>query len=140
MGAVLVAEGTDVLLSKGYGYANLEWQIPQQPDVEFHLASLSKQFTAVAVLLLQEDGRLRTGEPISRYLPNLSEAWKALTVDNLLNQTSGLKEVTDDPRFRAWAMMPHTMPEQMAFIHDYPVEFAPGRSSFTATQITFCWR
>lgn len=126
MGTVLVAEGDDVLLSKGYGYANLEWQIPQQPDAEFHLASLSKQFTAVAVLLLQEGGKLRTGDPISRYLPNLPEAWKALTVDNLLNQTSGLKEVLADPRFAAWSMLPQTVPEQMAFIHDYPLEFAPG--------------
>lgn len=58
MGTVLVAEDDDVLLSKGYGYANLEWQNPHQPDAEFHLASISKQFTAAAVLLLQEDGKL----------------------------------------------------------------------------------
>ena len=126
MGTVLVAEGDDVLLSKGYGDANLEWHIPQQPDAEFHLASLSKQFTAAAVLLLQEDGKLQVGEPISRYLPDLPVAWRNLTVDNLLTHTSGLKEILADPRFGAWAMMPHSVPEQMAFIHDYPVEFTPG--------------
>lgn len=129
MGTVLVAQGDDVLRSKGYGYANLEWQIPQQPDAEFHLASLSKQFTAAAILLLQEDGKLRVQEPISRHLPNTPDAWKTLTVDNLLTHTSGLKEVTSDPRFPAWAMLPHTVPEQMAFIRDYPLTFAP-RSKF----------
>lgn len=132
MGTVLVADGNDVLLSKGYGYANLEWQNPQQPDAEFHLASLSKQFTAAAVLLLQEDGKLKVREPISRYLPNLPEAWKSLTVDNLLTHTSGLKEMLDDPRFNTWSMVPHTVPEQMAFIHDYPLGFVPG------TKFVYC--
>lgn len=126
MGTVLVAEGDDVLLSKGYGYANLEWKIPQQPDAEFHLASISKQFTAVAILLLQEEGKLQAGDPISRYLPNIPEAWKSLTIENLLTHTSGMKEMTADSRFNAWSMLPHTVPEQMAFIHDYPLEFAPG--------------
>ena len=51
MGTVLVAERDKILLSKGYGFANVEWKIPQQPDAEFHLASVSKQFTAAAVMM-----------------------------------------------------------------------------------------
>jgi hypothetical protein len=60
MGSVVVVRGDQILLNKGYGMANLEWNIPNAPDVNFRLSSLTKQFTAALVLLIQQGGKLRT--------------------------------------------------------------------------------
>ena len=68
MGVVLVARGDDILLNRGYGKADLEWGIPNAPDVKFRLGSLTKQFTAALVLLLQEDGRLKLTDAVGKYL------------------------------------------------------------------------
>src|SRR5512146_2632333 len=68
MGSVLVARDKDILLSKGYGSANLEWKIPNVADTKFRIGSMTKQFTAAAVLLLEEQGKLKTDDPIKKYL------------------------------------------------------------------------
>ena len=70
MGTVLVAEGDHILLDQGYGMANLEWNIPNAPDVKFRLGSLTKQFTATLILLLQQDGKLHIEDPVGKYLPD----------------------------------------------------------------------
>src|SRR5437879_2254543 len=62
MGSVLVARGNDILLNKGYGFANLEWNIPNSPATKFAIASVTKQFTAAAILLLEERGKLKTDD------------------------------------------------------------------------------
>src|ERR1700739_3036884 len=69
MGTVLVAQNGEVLLDKGYGYANLEWQIPDSPEAKFRLGSITKQFTAACILLLEERGKLKTNDPIKKYMP-----------------------------------------------------------------------
>src|SRR6185437_12615662 len=69
MGTVLVVNGDHVLLDKGYGMASLEWQIPNVPGGKFRLGSLTKQFTATLVLLLQQDGKLNINDHVSKYLP-----------------------------------------------------------------------
>jgi D-alanyl-D-alanine carboxypeptidase len=58
-GSVPVARGSDVIISKGYGLANVEWNVPSTPDARFKVASITKQFTAAAILLLEERGRLK---------------------------------------------------------------------------------
>src|SRR5579871_4545010 len=70
MGSVLVARGDDVLLSKGYGFANLEWNIPNAPNVKFRLGSVTKQFTAASILLLEERGKLKTDDPVKKFVPD----------------------------------------------------------------------
>jgi CubicO group peptidase (beta-lactamase class C family) len=72
MGTVLVAENDRILLNKGYGMANLEWGIPNAPDVKFRLGSMTKQFTATLILLLQEEGKLNIEDSVSKYLPDTS--------------------------------------------------------------------
>src|SRR5262245_49178644 len=69
MGAVLVARGGDVLLSRGYGDANLEWDIPNTPATKFRLGSITKQFTAASILLLAERGKLKLDDPLKQYMP-----------------------------------------------------------------------
>src|SRR5690348_9528710 len=84
MGAVLVARGGDVILSKGYGSANLEWNIPNTPTTKFRLGSITKQFTAASILLLEERGKLTIDDPVKKYLTDAPAAWDAITIYNLL--------------------------------------------------------
>ena len=68
-GSVLVARGSDVILSKGYGLANVEWNVPSSPSARFRVASITKQFTAAAILLLEERGRLKIDDLVKTHLP-----------------------------------------------------------------------
>src|SRR5215510_13075372 len=83
MGSVLVARGDEVLLSKGYGSANLEWGIPNTSSTKFRLASVTKQFTAAAILILEERGKLKVEDPIKKYISNAPAAWDKVTVFHL---------------------------------------------------------
>lgn len=95
MGAVLVARGDEVLLSKGYGMANLEQETPNSPETVFRLGSLTKQFTAAAILQLQDQGLLNVKDRVSRYLPDFPHG-DEITLHQLLNHSSG---VPDPPEF-----------------------------------------
>ncbi|HJT90036.1 MAG TPA: serine hydrolase domain-containing protein, partial [Bryobacteraceae bacterium] len=75
MGSVLVARGSDVLLSQGYGSADLEWDVPNTPATKFRLGSITKQFTAASILLLEESGKLNIHDPVKKYLPDAPAAW-----------------------------------------------------------------
>jgi len=126
MGTVLVVDGDTVLLDKGYGMASLEWSIPNAPDVKFRLGSLTKQFTATLVLLLQQDGKLKIEDPVSKYLPDSPKTWEKITLANLLGHTSGIPNFTDLKEFGVWRMSPHTLTEELAFFRDKPLDFEPG--------------
>ena len=80
MGAVLVARGNDILLSKGYGFANLEWDVPDSPSTKFRLGSVTKQFTAASILLLEERGKLKVDDPVKKHLPDAPPAWDKVTL------------------------------------------------------------
>src|SRR5205823_14142826 len=95
MGSVLVAQQGKILLSKGYGSANLEWEIPNAPTTKFRLGSITKQFTAASILLLEEQGKLRIEDPIKKYLADAPAAWDAITIYNLLTHTSGIPNFTN---------------------------------------------
>jgi len=126
MGTVLVAEGDKRLLDKGYGFADVETHIASAPDVKYRIGSLTKQFTAAAILLLQQDGKLSVGDPVSRYLPDTPPAWNGITLAQLLGHTSGIPDLTHDPDFPVWTKQPRTWPEVLARFRDRPLDFAPG--------------
>jgi CubicO group peptidase (beta-lactamase class C family) len=126
MGSVLVVEGDDILLNKGYGTADLEWNRPNDPNVKFHIGSLTKQFTAALILQLQDEGRLRVGDPVGRYLADAPKSWAKITVADLLGHTSGIPNFIGDPAFPAWSMSAHTPAEELALFRDKPLEFEPG--------------
>lgn len=136
MGTVLVVDGDRVLLDKGYGMADLEWGNPNAPDVKFRLGSLTKQFTATLVLLLQQDGKLKIDDPVSKYLPDAPKAWEKITLANLLGHTSGIPSFTDLKEFGVWRMSPHTTEEELAFFRDKPLDFEPG-SKFAYSNSNF---
>ena len=77
MGTALVARDGQVLFSKGYGFANLEWKIPNTPDTKFRLGSVTKQFTAASILLLEERGKLSITDPVKKYMPDAPEIGRA---------------------------------------------------------------
>jgi CubicO group peptidase (beta-lactamase class C family) len=92
---VLVAKGDKVIFQRAAGGADLEQGTPLRPDTRFHLASVSKQFTAAAVLLLAKDGKLRLDDRVRQHLPELPAAYDAITLAQLLNHTSGLRDQWD---------------------------------------------
>ena len=89
-GSVLVARGNDVIFSKGFGLANREWEIANSATTKFRVASITKQFTAAAILLLQERGKLNIDDPVKKYLPEAPAAWDTMTIFHLLTHTAGL--------------------------------------------------
>ncbi|WP_462154084.1 serine hydrolase [Pseudoalteromonas piscicida] len=100
-GAALVARGSEVLLQQGYGFANVEWQIANQPNTKFKLASVTKQFTALLVLQQVEKGKIELDANISSYLPKYrKDTGDQITIRQLLNHTSGLPDVFQHPEFR----------------------------------------
>jgi CubicO group peptidase (beta-lactamase class C family) len=80
MGSVLVARDGTALLSKGYGSADQEWSVPNSPTTKFRLGSVTKQFTAACVLLLEERGKLKVDDPVKRYMPDAPAAWDKITI------------------------------------------------------------
>jgi CubicO group peptidase (beta-lactamase class C family) len=90
--ALLVVDHDEILFRKGYGLADLEMQRPITADTSFYLGSISKPFTALAIMLLAEDGRLSYDDRLSAFFPQLP-AWSAeISVRHLLHHTSGLPE------------------------------------------------
>jgi CubicO group peptidase (beta-lactamase class C family) len=126
MGAVLVARGDQVLLSKGYGFANLEWKIPNTPETKFRLGSITKQFTAASVLLLEERGKLRIHDPIGKYLSDAPEAWSKITIFNLLTHTSGIPNFTALPDYEGSKTIAISPEQRIARLRDQPLDFEPG--------------
>ena len=126
MGAVLVAKDGAPLLDKGYGYANLEWQIPNTPTTKFRLGSLTKQFTAAAILLLEERGKLKLDDPVKRYLPDAPAAWDKITIFNLLTHTSGLPSFTEFSEKEGQNTIPTTPQQLVARFRYKPLDFKPG--------------
>jgi CubicO group peptidase (beta-lactamase class C family) len=81
---------SEVIKAQGYGLANVEHNVPVTPQTIFQSGSLGKQFTAAAVMLQVEDGKLSVTDSISKFFPNAPESWKAITVRHLLTHTSGI--------------------------------------------------
>jgi CubicO group peptidase (beta-lactamase class C family) len=132
MGAVLVAKGDTVLLNKGYGSANLEWEIPNAPATKFRLGSITKQFTAAALLLLEERGKLSTSDPIKKHMPDAPAAWDAITIHHLLTHTSGIPNLTALTEFAALKGTATTVDKSIAVFRDKPLDFpAGGRMSYS---------
>ena len=126
MGSVLVAKGTQVLLSKGYGSANLEWNVPNSPATKFRLGSITKQFTAASILLLQERGKLNVDDPVKKYMADAPAAWDKITIYHLLTHTSGIPSFTGFPEYAKWEPFATTAAEEVARFRDKPLDFAPG--------------
>ena len=123
-GAVLVAQGGKVVIARGYG--NADENVPNTVYTRFRLASITKQFTAAAILALQQDGKLTVDDAICGYLDTCPDAWKPLTIRHLLTHTSGLVDYTDFASFEPTEMYPATPQELVERFRTFPLAFAPG--------------
>lgn len=92
-GTILIARDGATIVSKGYGLANVEFDAPNTPQTVFRLASLSKQFTAAAILILQERGQLNVNDPACKHLAQCPPAWQPLTIRHLLTNTHGIPAI-----------------------------------------------
>src|SRR5438477_7777331 len=126
MGAVLVARGNEVLFSKGYGSANLEWSVPNTPTTKFRLGSVTKQFTAASILLLEERGKLSVEDPVKKHLPDAPAAWDKVTIFHLLTHTSGVADFTSFPDYPKIEPFATTPAKLVALFRDKPLDFDPG--------------
>jgi CubicO group peptidase (beta-lactamase class C family) len=126
MGSVLVARHGRIILSKGYGMADLRLRIPNTPATEFRIASNTKQFTATAILELAARGKLRVQDPICRYVPRCPADWRPIRIYNLLTHTSGIPDYTSLPVYPQIERRPITPAGLLALFQHKPLEFVPG--------------
>lgn len=124
--AVIAVRDGQTVFRAAYGRANLELAVPMQPDMVFRLASLTKQFTAVAILLLVEQGRLALDAAISSLLPGYPRRDPPATVHQLLTHTSGVNSFRNPEQRRALPQQGLTMQEMLALAAEAPPESAPG--------------
>lgn len=124
-GAIVVAHKGNVVLSKGYGKADFRRGILNTSSTKFKLASVSKQFTAMAILILEEQGKLSVNDKLSKYIPDYPKG-DSITVHHLLTHTSGIKNFTDMPLYHLLKTKPHTMEQLIAHFKDLPLDFEPG--------------
>ena len=125
MGSVLVAQGDHVVFSKGYGSANLE-MFPNSPNTKFRIGSITKQFTAAAILLLEEQGKLKVDDLLRSYIKDAPGAWDKVTIRHLLTHTSGIRSFTQLPDFLTWRLSESSVEKTIGRFRDLPLEFPPG--------------
>jgi D-alanyl-D-alanine carboxypeptidase len=124
--SVAVMRGSQVVLDKGYGRADLEHDVAAGPETVYRIASVTKQFTAAAIVKLAAEGRLSLDDPFTRYVPDWIAPAQAATVRMLLNHTSGVRDYTS---VRGWARtralaLPHD--SLLAMVRNEPFDFEPG--------------
>jgi CubicO group peptidase (beta-lactamase class C family) len=124
--AVIVRKHGRTVLRKGYGLADLELQVPLEPDMVFRLGSLTKQFTAVSILMLAEQGKLGLQDEITKFLPDYPTQGRKITVEHLLTHTSGIQSYTDMPEWLPLWRKDFTLKELIDLFKDKPMQFEPG--------------
>lgn len=126
--AIIVRKDGQTVFRKGYGTADLELGVPIEPDMVFRLGSITKQFTAVSILMLAQEGKLGLQDEITKFLPDYPTQGKRITVEHLLTHTSGIQSYTDMPEWLPLWRKDFTVKELVDFFKDKPMQFEPGRS------------
>lgn len=127
-GSVLVAENGRVIYKKGFGLANMEWNVPNETDTKFRLASVTKQFTAALILKLAEEGKIKLDGRITDYLPDYrKDTGERVTIHQLLNHTSGIPSYTSRPGFfQEVSRNPYAVADFVKKYASGDLEFEPG--------------
>ena len=124
--SILVAKDGKAIYAKGFGMANMELDVKVEPKHVFEIGSITKQFTAVSILMLKEQGKLSLDDEITKYIPDYPTQGKTITIHNLLNHTSGIKSYTNLPSFMELARTDMTPLELIDKFKNEPMEFDPG--------------
>lgn len=129
-GTVLVAEKGQIIFKKGFGSANMEWNIPNEPDVKFRLGSITKQFTSMLIMQLVEEGKIKLQNKITAYLPDYPKKYgDKVSVHHLLTHTSGIPSYTNLPDFfEKLSRNPYTPDEFIKTFCNMDFKFEPGSS------------
>jgi len=106
-GVVLIARSGKPVLMRAYGMANQELRVPNRPETRFHIASVSKPFTAATVLLLQPRGKLKVTDTVARFLPGFPNG-ERIAIHHLLTHTSGIPNINDLPEYSLWSLLSQT--------------------------------
>lgn len=125
-GAVLVAQNGAVF-KQGYGLADSEAHVLNTAHTRFRIGSITKQFTALAILMLQDQGKLHVQDQICTYIPACPSVWRPITIHQLLTHTSGIPSYTGLPNFVATMGQPVTVEQLIARFKNQPLLFSPGK-------------
>lgn len=123
---VIVVKDGKTVLRKAYGLADLAASKPMQPDMVLRLGSITKQFTAVAIVLLADEGKLALSDPITKYLPDYPTQGKTITIEHLLTHTSGIVSYTGKPNYETDMTQDRTVAGMIDTFKNDPLEFEPG--------------
>ena len=130
--AVAIAMNGKVVYAKGYGTANLEYDVPVTADTVFPIGSITKSFTSLAIAQLAADGRLDLDASIADFFDDLPKGWEEIRVHHLMNHTSGIFNYINDPRFHANPGRDYSEAEMRAVFEAVPLGFETGsRMSYT---------
>jgi len=122
--ALLVSRGGKIVRAQGYGLANVELQVAVKPETIFQSGSMGKQFTATAIMMLVEDGKISLDDPLNKYFPDSPAPWKQVTIRELLSHTAGF---TDYPK--SFDMRrDYTEAQMLKIVQAIPLAYAPGTS------------
>jgi CubicO group peptidase (beta-lactamase class C family) len=129
--ALAIVRDGRIVKAKGYGLANIELDVPVKPETIFQTGSVGKQFTATAVMMLVEDGKIHLDDSIGKYLPGSPASWNNITVRNLLTHTSGVADYESDSLAKKGAAFinlrkDYTEDELFAKFGELPLDFQPG--------------
>ena len=120
--ALAVVKDGKIVLARGYGFANVEHQVPVKPETIFQSGSTGKQFTATAVMMLVEEGKLSLEDKITKYFPDAPESWRDITIRHMLTHTSGMTDYPSDFDMRR----DYTEDELFQRMKPIPLAFQPG--------------
>ena len=123
---VLIVKKNQIIYRKAFGFANIEQQIPMQPNMLFRIGSLSKQYTAIAILQLVEQGRIQLNDSIQEYIKDFPAKGYTITIENLLTNTSGIKDYLSEISNPAKERDTYTPKQGVDYIKDEPLNFIPG--------------
>ena len=124
--SVAVVRGRDTIVMKGYGKADLEFDVPTPPRAIYEIGSVTKQFTASAILQLRDAGKLSLDDTITKFLPSLNLQGNVVTIRHLLDHTSGIKSYTELPEFRTLRMQKLARDTLVKLVGNKPFDFKPG--------------
>lgn len=126
-GTVLVSKNGKRIFSSGYGYANFEWEIKNTPETKFRIGSITKQFTAMLIMQLVEEGKINLDDSISKHIPDYrKDIGEKVTIHHLLTHTSGIPSYTALPDFGSVSMKKYSVDDFTKEFCSHDLAFEPG--------------
>jgi D-alanyl-D-alanine carboxypeptidase len=124
--SIAVVKGGKTIIAKGYGFANVELEVPASAETVYHIDSITKHLTAAAILQLADQKKLSLDDAVSGYIPRLPASWKNVRIRHLLNRTSGSESYTSLPSWGPQERLDMTHDGILALVRDAPFHFEPG--------------